>query len=64
VAGATSESGAGVQVAVVAEATTERRREKREKEAGGRLEKWRDGRKGLEEKVQAAIDRRKGLEEK
>jgi hypothetical protein len=59
VAGETRESGTGVQVAVVAEAATERRREKREMEAGGRMEKWRDGRKGLEEeKVQVAIDRR------
>lgn len=57
VAGETRESGAGVQVAVVAEAETERemRREKREMEVSGRLEKCRDGRKGLEEKVQVAI---------
>lgn len=55
VAGETRESGAGVQVAVVAEAETEMRREKREMEASGRLEKCRDGRKGLEEKVQVAI---------
>lgn len=64
-AGETRESGDGVHVAVVAEAETEteRRREKRGMEAGARLEKWRDGRIGLEEKVQVAIDRT-GEEEK
>lgn len=57
VAGETRESGAGVQVVVVAEAeaATEMRREKGEMEASGRLEKCRDGRNGLEEKVQVAI---------